>query len=252
MKSRPKIHRHLEDTMHSLRFPSTPARLSAALAFFGICLLVSAPSAHAQATGTTDFDLILDPLCILFFYSEMDVTFSASVISDLVTDATVTAGTTANGVGHFQADEGTAAATATAGSDLDATLSAPGALAAGVDLSALDLNILNCAAVRCLASSTSSSYDIEIQRGDGVAAPANITLTEGINSDTVLITDTGLRNSGGGAFTAEATPITNPSSGLATADLMDCQLTLDLSGADTGGTYTSAAGTDFTITLTHN
>ena len=219
----------------------------------GALFLVSAPPAHAQATGTTDVDIILDPLCILFFFSEIDVTLSASVISDLVTDATVTAGTTVNGVEHFQADEGTVAVTATAGTDLDATLTpTPGALAAGLNLSAVDLNLLDCWAVRCIASTTSSTYDIEIQRGDGVAAPANVTLTEPTNSDTILITDTGIRGPGVGAFTAESTPITNPVPGLANADVGDCQLTLDMSGADTGGTYSSAAGTDFTITLTHN
>lgn len=239
--------------MHLRPFQSARTRLSAAaLVLAAICLLVSAPPAQAQATGTTDLDIVLEPLCILFYYSEIDVTLSAAVMSDLITDATLTAGTSANGVAHFQADEGTAAVTATAGTDLDATLTPPGALAVGVDLANLDLNILNCAAVRCLASSTSSTYDIEIQRGDGVAAPANITLTEPTNGDTILITDSGIRNSGGGGFNAEATPITNTAGGLATADLLDCQVTLDMSNADTGDTYTSAAGTDFTVTLTHN
>ena len=233
--------------LSQLRHPYAAAVLVA-----GLCFLVSAPPAQAQATGTTDLDIILEPLCILFYYSEIDVTLSAAVMSDLITDATLTAGTTANGVAHFQADEGTAAVTATAGTDLDATLPTPGALAGGLDLTALDLNILNCAAVRCLASTTSSTYDIEIQRGDGVAAPADITLTEPTNSDTIVITDSGIRNSGGGAFNAEATPITNTVGGLANADLVDCQVTLDLSDADTGGTYSSAAGTDFTVTLTHN
>jgi hypothetical protein len=228
---------------------SVPA-VAAALAV--VLTLAPAPAAHAQATGTTDFDVILEPLCILFYYSEIDVTLSAATISDLLTDATVTAGTTTNGVAHFQADEGAAAVTATAGTDFDATLPTPGDLAAGVDLTDLDLNILNCWAVRCIASTTSDTYDIEIQRGDGVAAPGTITLTEPTNSDTIDIIDSGIRNSGGGGYTAEATPLTNTVSGLATPDLGDCLLSLDMSAANTGGTYTSAANTDFTITLTHN
>ncbi|MEM7588152.1 MAG: hypothetical protein AAF560_32490 [Acidobacteriota bacterium] len=230
------------------------SRLAALVLLSGTLSLMSTPVAQAQATGTTDVDIILDPLCILFHFSEVDLTLSASTISDLLTDATLTSGSTANGVEHFQADEGTVAVTAaSSGSDLDATIgSSPGDLAAGLSLSAVDLNLLNCWAVRCIASATSNTYDIEIQRGDGVAAPANVTLTEPTNSDTILITDTGIRGPGVGAFTAEATPLTNPVPGLVNADVGDCQMTLDFSDADTGGTYSSAAGTDFTITLTHN
>lgn len=235
----------------TIRLESRRGQLAATLIAAAL-LMTMAPSAHAQATGTTDFDVILDPLCILYYYSEMDVTLPASVMSDLLTDATLTAGATVNGVDHFQADEGTVAVTATIGTDLDATLASPGGLAAGLDLTAIDLNVNECWAVRCIASTTSSTYDIEIQRGDGVAAPANVTLTEPTNSDTIVITDTGIRNSGGGAFTAETVAITNTAPGLATPDTGDCQLSLDFSGADTGGTYTSAANTDFTITLTHN
>lgn len=230
----------------NLRLAAAATLLAAAL------LLTAAPPAHAQATGTTDFDVILDPLCILYYYSEMDVTLPASVMSDLLTDATLTAGTTINGVDHFQADEGAVAVTAAIGTDLDATLASPGGLASGLDLTALDLNINECWAVRCIASATSNTYDIEIQRGDGVAAPANVTLTEPTNSDTIVITDSGIRNTGGGGYTAEATALTNTVPGLATPDTGDCLLTLDFSNADTGGTYTSAANTDFTITLTHN
>ncbi len=229
------------------RIDSRPRLLLAVLAAAMLLCVVSAPPAHAQAQGTTDVDIILDPLCILYFYSELDVTLDSDALADFLTDPDAVFDATANGVDHYLFDTGTSAATAIAGTDFDATFVDP-TDPLPTALTGVLLNLLNVWSARCLVQ-VGDTVEVEVERGTGGGAPADVTLTSAASGD-IVITDTGIRVTGGGAFTAEQTglPITPT---LATPVVGDVQLTLDMSGVTNAGTFSSAAGTDYTVTLTH-
>ena len=231
-------------------------KLILAVSITALLAVVGAPL-HAQATGTTDVDIIVDPLLILYYYSELDITLSCQpFLSDMLTDATVTAGTTDRMAwSHYQADEGTVAVTAAAGTDLDATCGdrprQPRPQASTLNGGRpqhhqclgrsrprldhfVDLRHRGPARRRCSRSSERYFDRTYQQRHD----PHHRHRTP--QQQVVVLS------------TRRQQPVTNTAPGLATADTGDVQLTLDFSNADTGGTYSSAAGTDFTITATHN
>ncbi|MCP4594590.1 MAG: hypothetical protein GY842_27990 [bacterium] len=223
------------------------SRLILAVLFAGMLCVLAAPPAHAQASGTTDVDIILDPLCILYYYSELDVTLDSGALAAFLTDPDAVFDAAANGVDHYLFDTGTSAATAVAGTDFDATFVDPTDPLPTATTAVL-LNLLNVWSARCLME-VGDTIEVEVQRGNGVAAPADVTLTSAASGD-IVITDTGIRVTGGGAFTAEATGL-GIAPTLATPVVGDVQLTIDMSGVTNAGTFSSVAGTDYTVTLTH-
>jgi hypothetical protein len=212
--------------------------------------LASAPI-HAQASGTTDVDIDFPPILILYYYSDVEVNLPTTVLDDFL-GASPTAGTAANGVDHYQqAELPSGAITATAGgaNEIVATLSALGTLPGSVDLTAMELTLVNAWAVRALASSTETDYTIFVERGDGTGSPPDIDLVNG--TSTITITDSGIRVTGGGGFTAESALLTRTAPGLVTPDTGDVRLILDLSALDEAGLHSSATGVDFTIVAEH-
>ncbi|MGH8147836.1 MAG: hypothetical protein ACREPY_16080 [Rhodanobacteraceae bacterium] len=200
-----------------------PTLLAAALAATAI---LAAPAGHAAtsatATGITTFKVILQPVVVLDYYKEIDLTVNAAALQTL-------AGTSTN-------PTTTKAVTATAsGSALTANAAL---VAGGSDLSNVALTLNNAWAVRSINTPTSGSTTVTI--GLGSASGTSDTLTG--------VTDTASTI----ALSNPGTTTTIPAGGTGFANAVNgnVTMTMNLGNAKSADTYASSTGKDIYITAT--
>ncbi|TAM60706.1 MAG: hypothetical protein EPN49_08405 [Rhodanobacter sp.] len=180
--------------------------------------IIAVPSSHAAtATGQTTFKVILQPVVVLDYYSEIDLTINSAALQGL-------AGTSAG-----QAAKAISATAGGAALTTDAAI-APGA----IDLTKVPLTISNAWAVRSIATSTGTT---SVTIGLGSAAGSTATLT-GTTDTTSTI--------GLSAPSTSFATLTG-GTGFATPVKGDVKMDLDLSTAKSADTY---AGATIYITAT--
>ena len=202
-------------------------RLNLALAVVAVVAMLALSGSPAQAqTGTTAVSVSLNPLVILYYYSNVAVTFSA-------TDMTTVLGVPASAA-VATASAGAGTNTAAAGS---LTVSPATALTATPPTAPYTANLilLNNWGVRSIGQ-TGAGHFTQVAVTAGTS-----TLTNG--TATITIGALGTRLTGGSTFGANAQ---FPPTGLGTVQYGDVQLGLtltnaSLSGNYTGGTYTLTA-----------
>lgn len=180
--------------------------------------IIAVPSSHAAtATGQTTFKVILQPVVVLDYYSEIDLTIDSTALQNL---AGAPAGQAAKAI------------TATAGGS---ALTTDAAITPGtINLSAVPLTISNAWAVRSIATKTGTT---SVTIGLGSAAGTTATLT-GVTDTSSTI---GL-SSPSTSFAA-----LTGGTGFAAPTKGDVKMKLDLSGAKSADTY---AGATIYITAT--
>lgn len=182
------------------------AFLTAFLAFGGL------GQVHAQAVGDTNFDISLEGIVVLHYYSSFDINLDSDALGNFLLGA----------AGDGSVDEG-AAGTLT-GFDVDLAIT-PSALTGNPASAPLILR--NAWAVRSIT--TSGQTDISVS-----VPAAGATLTEAGSSDTISVTDADV-----GDNTAQAnSTYTFNSPGLFSPQFGAVRLTLDMSNAQTVGDYT--------------
>jgi hypothetical protein len=191
------------------------AVLAAAL---GSALPVGQASA-ATATGQTKFTVALQPVLVLDYYQQIDLTVNSAALTTL-------AGTSAN-LSDSKAITASASGTALTG---DAALSTSGA-----SLSNVSLTLNNVWSVRSILAK-SSTTTVAIGLG-ATSSGSTATLTAGTDTSSTI----GLSNPG----TTSTVP--NGGTGFATPVYGNVTMTMDLSNAKTADTY---SGGNIYITAT--
>lgn len=209
-----------------------PTRLLAVGLVAVLTLFTLSPSPAQAASITTDVDIILPSILILFCYDDITVTITQANLVTLT------------GAASADDDIGTAGGTVTPGvvaSTLEGTvITLDTALPSAVDPTAILLNMLDVCGVRAIISGAATGVDVSF------ALTGNTTLTGSV-AGSMTVNSGGVRNgSGAGAFADFTFPAA--SLGLGTVATIDVQLNLDLSSATTAGTYSSAAAGTFTVT----
>ena len=183
------------------------------------------PVAAAPATGNTVFKVILQPVTLLYYYKEVDLTIPSSVLLKLA--------------GGQPAALGAQALTAsgTSSSTLSASLTSPaGAVAPGI--SGAKLTLSNFWAVRSITTAGSSGNTTVTVSFSSSTASSSATLTGTASGSTSTIALSSLATSNG-SFTGTGLGGT-PQTGNVT-------MNMDLSNAATADTY---AGATIYITAT--
>ena len=185
--------------------------------------LTPTPAAADTATGNTAFKVILKPVTLLYYYSEVDLTIPQNALLTLA--------------GGAPAGLGAQAATASGtSSTLSASLTSPaGAVAGGITSAALTLN--NFWAVRSVTTPASGSTTVSVSFSSTTAS-TTATLTGTSAGSTATIGLSGLSTSNG-SFTGTGLGGT-PQTG-------NVSMNMNLSNASTADTY---AGATITITAT--
>ena len=182
------------------------------------------PVAAAPATGNTVFKVILQPVTLLYYYKEVDLTIPSSVLLKLA--------------GGQPAALGAQALTAsgTSSSTLSASLTSPaGAVAPGI--SGAKLTLSNFWAVRSITTAGSGNTTVTVSFSSSTAS-SSATLTGTASGSTSTIALSSLATSNG-SFTGTGLGGT-PQTGNVT-------MNMDLSNAATADTY---AGATIYITAT--
>lgn len=183
------------------------------------------------ASVTTDVDINLPSILILFCYDEIDVTITAANLATLMVGGAATgddAATTALGT----------TTPAVVGTNLEGTVITLSS-ALNVNEDAVFLNLLEVCGIRAIGNG--NGVDVS------VALTANTTLANTTGAGSILIDQAQTRANGGGAFAATYN-IPDASLGLGNLNLVDVQLELDLTSASEAGDYSSAVDGTFTIT----
>jgi hypothetical protein len=172
----------------------------------------------ATATGQTTFKVKLEPVVVLDYYQEIDLTINSSALQTL-------AGTPAG-----------QAATAISATASGATLTTDAAITPGsIDLTAIPLTINKAWAIRSIASATSGTTSVEIGLDSATGQTATLTAA-GDAASTIGLSQPGTSFSTLTGGTGFATPVKG-----------DVKMKLDLSGAKSADTY---AGATIYITAT--
>jgi len=181
--------------------------------------IIAVPSSHAAtATGQTTFKVILQPVVVLDYYQEIDLTINSAALQGL-------AGTSAG-----QAAKAISATAGGAALTTDAAIT-PGA----IDLTKVPLTISNAWAVRSITTPTTGSTKVTIGLGSAAGSTATLTGTTDTTSTIGLSApSTSFATLTGG--TGFATPVKG-----------DVKMDLDLSTAKSADTY---AGATIYITAT--
>lgn len=184
-----------------------------------VALLMAAAPATAQVTGQTDISIDFPPLIILYYYSDVTVTISASDLAGFVISGWD---------GTSAIDQGSQT-----GSGFEPDLTVP--TATDGSLSAALLALRNMWGIRAVGDN-----------GDITVSTALVTGSEtltGSNGGTITMGDTiGLRLSGDTG--AGVTPVDFTPQGLGTVQFGDVVIPLNLQDAAQGGLY---QGGQFTI-----
>ena len=204
---------------NTLRASALAASLAVALGM----ALAPAPAAADTATGNTAFKVILQPVTLLYYYSEVDLTIPQSALLTL-------AGGAPAGLG---AQAVTASGTS---STLSASLTSPaGAVAGGISGAALTLS--NFWAVRSITSASGGSTTVSVSfSSTGTSTGATLTGTSSGSTASIGLSSLATTN---GSFTGTGLGGT-PQTGNVT-------MNLNLSNASTADTY---AGATIYITAT--
>lgn len=202
----------------SLRRASLASLLIASLASF-------APSSQAQVS--VDVNVTLDGIVILDYYNEVNISIPSAALFSLT-------GCTASG-GVNQCPQGAVSATATmaSGQLVAPTTAVPLAPVNGVPLTAVPLLLENVWAVRAIAT---AAQQVNVQ----VAIPGGSSTLNNAGASMVLSLGSGIN------------PVSFAPPGLVAPRWGDVSLQLDLSQATLAGQYSSASGTDYTLTATLN
>ena len=182
------------------------------------------PAAADTATGNTTFKVLLQPVTLLYYYQEVDLTIPSSVLLTLA--------------GGKPAALGAQALTATGtASTLAASLTSPaGSVAPGITAAALTLS--NFWAVRSITTAGSGNTTVSVSFASGTAQ-TGATLTGQAASSTSTIALSSLATTNGTGFTGTGLGGT-PQTG-------DVSMNMNLSNANTADTY---AGATIYITAT--
>ena len=182
------------------------------------------PAAAAPATGNTVFKVILQPVTLLYYYKEVDLTIPSGVLLKLA--------------GGQPAALGVQTLTASGGSSstLSASLTSPaGAVAAGISGAALTLS--NFWAVRSITTAGSGNTTVSVSfKSSTASTSATLTGTTSGSTSTIALSNLATSN---GSFTGTGLGGT-PQTGNVT-------MNMDLSNAATADTY---AGATIYITAT--
>ena len=205
--------------------------MGATALLLALMLVMPAPTAQA-ASLNVDVDIVWPSILILYCYSDVDVTVTSAVLGSLFT------GTASGDQGVPVAGPGAAVATLS-GTDLvaDVNLGSPDTDLL-VDPAAVNLILDNVCAIRAVSTAGGSGVQVD------VALTANTQLLNG--TATIDLSNPQVRVDAG-AFGA---PVTFTPGGLGTLHNVDVQLSLDVSGADEAGTYSSAVDDNVTVTAT--
>jgi hypothetical protein len=181
--------------------------------------LPAGQASAATATGQTKFTVALQPVLVLDYYQQIDLTVNSAALTTL-------AGTSAN-LSNSKAITASASGTALTG---DAALSTSGA-----SLSNVSLTLNNVWSVRSILAK-SSTTTVAIGLG-ATSSGTTATLTAGTDTSSTI----GLSNPG----TTSTVP--NGGTGFATPVYGNVTMTMDLSNAKTADTY---SGGNIYITAT--
>jgi len=181
--------------------------------------IIAVPSSHAAtATGVTTFKVILQPVVVLDYYQEIDLTIDSTALQSLA---------------GAPAGQAATAITATAGG---AALTTDAAITPGtINLTAVPLTISNAWAVRSIATPTAGSTSVTIGLDSVNGATATLTgATDNTSTIGLSAPSTSFATLTGG--TGFATPVKG-----------DVKMDLNLSTAKSADTY---AGAKIYITAT--
>ena len=198
--------------------------LAASLAtVLGLAMTPTPAAAAVNATGNTIFKVILQPVVILDYYQEIDLTIDSTALQTLVGTA---------GLAHSLS----AISANASGTSLTANASLTGL--GGNSLSNVNLDISNAWAVRSITTAGSSPGTTTVTVAFSSGSTATLT---GVTDTTSKI---GLSTPGTGTST-----VSFSGSGLAPANAKfgDVSMTMDLSTAKSADTY---AGATIVITAT--
>ena len=198
--------------------------LAASLATVLGLVLTPTPAAAANATGNTVFKVVLQPVVILDYYKEIDLTIPSAALASL-----------AGGASNSTNVSAITAAVSSGGS-----LSASAALSTtGNPINAVTLDITHAYSVRSITTATAGNTTVSVAfAASGGSTSTTATLT-GITATGSTI---GLSNPG----TALAS-FTGTGLGAAQANYGDVSMQLDLTNAMSADTY---AGATIVITAT--
>ena len=202
-----------------LRTTALAASLATVLGF----VLTPTPAAAANATGNTVFKVVLQPVVILDYYKEIDLTIPSAALASL-----------AGGASNSTNVSAITAAVSGGGLSASAALSTT-----GNPINAVTLDITHAYSVRSITTATAGNTTVSVAfAASGGSTSTTATLT-GITATGSTI---GLSNPG----TALAS-FTGTGLGAAQANYGDVSMQLDLTNAMSADTY---AGATIVITAT--
>lgn len=188
--------------------------LAAGLATVLGLAMTPTPAAAATATGNTVFKVILQPVTLLYYYSEIDLTIPSSALLTLAGGAPANLGVKAvNG----------SAASSTLTADALITPGTPSAL------SNVSLTMNNVWAVRSITTPGAGNTTVSVSFVSGTPTPT-ATLTGATSGSTATIALSGLATS----------PSPFPGTGFGTPKYGNVSMNMDLSNASTADTYQGA------------
>lgn len=184
---------------------------------FGFGLATAPSSVYAQASGGMDLDITVNPLILLYYYGNVDVTISTAALAGIVT----------GGTGDAAFDEGVSTVNAFT----------PDLAVAGTSSftspTAVNLDMTNAWAVRALGN---GSNNVRVS----VALTDNTLIHATSPTDQITVSSIGTRRTGVGAYAAN---VDFAPQGLGTRIFGDVRMTLDLSAATKSGVYNDAVVT---------